>query len=100
LNGSDHIGRISTNGDIKEFPLPADTKPIGIAAGGDGNVWFTAFKSNKIGRISPTGVVSFFDLKTANAQPFGMTTGPNGTIWFTLQANHVGHVDMSTTRPQ
>lgn len=100
LNGSDHIGRISMNGDIKEFPLPADTKPIGIAAGGDGNVWFTAFKSHKIGRITPAGVVSFFDLKTANAQPFGMTAGPDGAIWFTSQANQVGHVNGSAKRPQ
>lgn len=98
LNGSDHIGRISMTGDIKEFPLPADTKPIGIASGGDGNVWFTAFKPHKIGRITPAGVVSFFDLKTENAQPFGMTRGPNGTIWFTSQANQVGQVKGSALR--
>jgi len=98
LNGSDHIGRISMSGEIREFPLPADTKPIGIAAGGDGNVWFTAFKSHKIGRITPTGDVSFFDLKTPNAQPFGMTAGPNGMIWFTSQANQVGQVQGSAKR--
>ena len=98
MNGSDHIGRISMSGEIKEFPLPAETKPIGIATGGDGNVWFTAFKPHKIGRITPAGVVSFFDLKTENAQPFGMTRGPNGTIWFTSQANQVGHVNGSAQR--
>jgi virginiamycin B lyase len=98
MNGSDHIGRISTRGEITEFALPADTKPIGIAAGVDGNIWFTAFKSNKIGRITPAGVVSLFDLKTANAQPFGMTRGPNGVVWFTSQANQVGQVSTAAKR--
>jgi virginiamycin B lyase len=62
-------------------------------------VWFTAFKSHKIGRITPAGVVSFFDLKTANAQPFGMTTGPNGVVWFTSQANQAGYAGISAKTP-
>ena len=57
-------------------------------------------RPENLGRITPAGVVSLFDLKTSNAQPFGMTTGPNGTIWFTSQANQVGHVDGSAKRPQ
>ena len=33
-----------------------DGGPTGIAAGGDGNLWFTERFGNKIGRIAPTGV--------------------------------------------
>jgi hypothetical protein len=40
-------------GTITEFPLPpAEIGPLGITAGPDGNLWFTAFDGNKIGRLS------------------------------------------------
>ena len=36
------IGQITTAGVITEFPIPtASSGPYGIAAGPDGNLWFT-----------------------------------------------------------
>ena len=37
---------------ITEFPLPSGSDPNRITAGPDGALWFTEFKSNKIGRIT------------------------------------------------
>jgi eukaryotic-like serine/threonine-protein kinase len=41
------------NGTITEFPVPtASSSPSGITAGPDGNLWFTEYDGNKIGRIT------------------------------------------------
>jgi streptogramin lyase len=46
------IGRITTDGAITEFVIPTDnSQPRGIAAGPDGNIWFTQQRGNRIGRI-------------------------------------------------
>ena len=40
-------------GTITEFPIPpAESDPVGITAGPDGNLWFTEYIGNKIGRLS------------------------------------------------
>jgi streptogramin lyase len=40
--GSDRIGRISTSGQLTEYPLPTPAaRPFQVTAGPDGNVWFT-----------------------------------------------------------
>jgi len=46
------IGRITTSGQITEYPLP-DVNPLPqkITAGADGNMWFTQYGNGKIGRI-------------------------------------------------
>ena len=48
------IGRITPSGLIAEFPIPgAKSRPWGIAAGPDGDLWFTDPGKGKIGRITP-----------------------------------------------
>jgi streptogramin lyase len=54
-----------------------------IARGPDGNLWFTEPASNRIGRITPAGVVTEFTVPTANTLPGGITAGPDGNLWFT-----------------
>ena len=42
--------------------------PLGIAAGPDGNLWFTeAATGNRIGRITPTGTITEYPLPTADS---------------------------------
>jgi streptogramin lyase len=89
--GKSPIGRISTNGAITEFPIPThDTRsaePGGIAAGPDGNLWFTAADFglgtvSLIGRITPEGALTEFPLNPLSA-PCHITPGPDGNLWFT-----------------
>ena len=42
-------------GTITEFPIPtqASCPTNGLAVGPDGNIWFTEYWGNKIGRIAP-----------------------------------------------
>ena len=51
---------------------------MGIAAGPDGNLWFSDVVGNRIGRISTAGTISEFPVPTANSQPLGITAGPDG----------------------
>jgi virginiamycin B lyase len=58
--------------------------PDRITAGPDGNLWFTEpFPfDNKIGRITPIGVITEFQLTSPSA-PRDIVTGPDGNLWFT-----------------
>ena len=53
-----------------------------IAAGPDGNMWFTE-ESGRIGRITPAGRVTEFSSGiTAGATPGAIAAGPDGNVWF------------------
>ena len=57
FTGRDMLGRVSKDGDITEFHLPANTRPVGLSAGSDrqpvglltDKLWYAAAGSNKIG---------------------------------------------------
>ena len=69
--------------------LSANSRPTGIAAGPDGNIWFTQQANPaRIGRITPAGVVTEFTAGlSANSQPIGIAAGPDGNLWFTEPSN-------------
>jgi streptogramin lyase len=56
----------------------------GIAAGPDGNMWFTeAGGAGAVARITPQGQVTEFTAGITQGAPQGITTGPDGNLWFT-----------------
>lgn len=78
--------------------FPIDSEAYSITAGPDGNMWFTERSANKIGRITPAGVVTEFDIPTANSNPWGITAGPDGNLWFTEEfGNKIGRITPSGT---
>jgi len=84
-------------GTIHEFEVPtASSTPNGIAAGSDGNLWFTEYTTNKIGRITPAGVITEFNVPTANSAPRQIAAGPDGNLWFTeFSSNKIGKITTS-----
>ena len=54
-----NLGRISTDGQITEFPIPTPSANLPrqafVGIGPDGMVWFTESAANKLGRITPVG---------------------------------------------
>jgi hypothetical protein len=43
---------LALSGKIREFPIPtANSAPVGITAGPDGNLWFTEVLGNQIGQL-------------------------------------------------
>lgn len=72
-----------TTGRIHEFPIQTgSSKTTGIARGPDGNLWFIEEQGNKIGRITPQGVITEFSIPTPNSISDGITRGPDGNLWF------------------
>jgi virginiamycin B lyase len=92
--GTNSIGRVSTNGTVTEYPtgvISAYTL-TGIVAGPDGNIWF-GVKDNaygKVGKMTPSGAVTFYTIPRALPNPQGYKNSPSGTftvgsdgnIWF------------------
>src|SRR5262245_37775447 len=79
---------------VTEFSTPtASSSPHGIAAGPDGNLWFTESSSNKIGRITTAGVITEFTIPTADSQSLSIVAGPDGALWFTeFNTNKIGRI--------
>lgn len=72
------VGRMTTGGTFTAFPVGQPQGGLGaIAAGPDGNVWFT--RTGGIGRVTPDGVVTEFTGEGLN--PRDLTAGPDGNLW-------------------
>jgi streptogramin lyase len=86
------IGKINTAGTSEtEYTLPAGSNPSGIAAGPDGNLWFTDGGLNEIGKITTSGVFTYYPI--TGSEPQGIVTGPNGNLWFTAEgSSQIGQI--------
>jgi virginiamycin B lyase len=83
---------------ITEYPVPPSGQRLeGIAAGPDGNLWFTERDAeprgpgsqrrldpglNKIGQITTKGMVTEYPIPTLYSEPWGIAAGPDGNMWF------------------
>ena len=64
----------------------------GITVGPDGTLWFTDFGGNEIGRITPAGMITWFDMPSSARFPTDITAGPDGDLWFTLNSGQIGRM--------
>src|SRR5438309_10354129 len=60
---------------ITEFHVSNVGVPQGITAGPDGNLWFTEFYDNVVGRITRQGKTTLFRLNPVNSANY-ITKGP------------------------
>lgn len=76
---------------IGEYPIfPAYTISgieSGLAAGPNGDIWFTDGVNDKIVRITRSGNVTLFDLPPFGQLTGSITSGPDGNIWATKAFN-------------
>jgi streptogramin lyase len=79
---------------VNEFQVPtAGSAPTSIVRGPDGNLWFTEFSADRIGRITPTGGVTEFVL-AAGRGPLAITTGSDNLLYFTERlADRIGRLN-------
>jgi streptogramin lyase len=69
---------------VAEFhTLTAASQPTGITPGADGNLWFTEFATDRIGRITPAGMVTEFTLVSGSAPLDIVSDGNNNLLYFT-----------------
>ena len=64
----------------------------------EGNLWIAeqgnlSPNGNKIGRMTPTGVITEFAVPTPNASPTWINAHSDGTLWFTeVSGNKIGRI--------
>lgn len=82
--GDGSIARYSKTGSVKVYPATNtfEIEGCSMVEGPDGNVWFTDYTNDRIGKITPLGKVTFFQLQH-DASPFAMARGSDGALWFT-----------------
>jgi streptogramin lyase len=96
ITGSDTISKVTPTGTVTRYTVPSEVGPFAITSGPDGNLWFTEYAGNKIGRITPQGVITEFPVPTADSGPTAICVGPDGNIWFTeSKANKVGRLALA-----
>jgi len=93
------------SGGVVEYPVPDPIAPgascfgcgqasLGaIVAGPDGNIWFIDSGHYKVGRLTPSGAISEFDLPANVGGPVGITVGPDRNLWITTAALGEGRPD-------
>src|SRR5256885_12924172 len=55
-----------------------------ITAGSDGHIWFTDSGNRKVGRITPSGAGTEFQLPDPGGIAFRIAVGPDQNTWLTL----------------
>jgi streptogramin lyase len=110
----DEIGRLDPRGKITYFsdgmtpnpehPVVGAVGPRGITKGPDGNMWFTEYGADRIGRIAPDGTITEFSAGItppsgpaasdfSDSAPHSIVTGPDGNLWFTEEfADRIGRI--------
>ncbi len=92
--GFSEIGHMTLDGQFHLFPLPSSSVSLaGIAAGPDGNLWFTEnldsnrATSQRIGRMTPAGAFTDFPVTAPFASSYlgRIIVGADGNLWFSLR---------------
>ena len=92
-----YVGRITTSGSVTIYNgLSQHSWPEGIATGPDGNLWFAERDGNRIGRITPSGVVAEISKGLSkNASPYSIAAGSDGALSFTEEGGGIGRIATS-----
>jgi len=88
------IGRIASDGTFTEFTdgLPRDAKPYSIAAGPDGNMWFSDWRGVVVGKITPQGLITEYAASGhAHRHAKGIAFGRGGEPWILADDEQSGN---------
>jgi virginiamycin B lyase len=80
-------------GTVTEIPLGSGSDPYGIAAGGDGDLWFTTLSAGYIGRVTPAGTPTQFSAGISAGSPLrGIVAGPDSNLWYVDDTGKIGRI--------
>jgi virginiamycin B lyase len=93
-DGPQAVAKITTAGAITKVYLPGTAQPLGMTAGPDGAMWFTAYATPGsapfvLGRITPDGVEEVFDTP-ADSRLRNIVGYPGDGLWLPDNDNPVG----------
>ena len=81
------MGRISTDGDIREFALPDRTaRPHAVIADPHDGCWFSQWGNSSIARVTADGHVREIAFPAAS-EPHGLTIGPDDALGSPLRSD-------------
>jgi virginiamycin B lyase len=91
-----HVAARGSAPAVTYFSLTKKTRsPFWITPGPDGNMWFTNPTGDTIGRVTPAGILTEFQLAKGTL-PKTITAGADGNLWFTMQnQDKIGVMDTS-----
>jgi streptogramin lyase len=88
LAEGDLIWRLHNN-EFKRYDIPMPgAHPSVLASDGKGNLWFTEWNGNKIGRIAANGEIKEFAIPAEEQSPLALTVGADGKVWFSTMFNY------------
>lgn len=81
----------------KQFVIPSEGIPTGLAIDNDGNLWMPILQSNKVAKYTPAmGQFTFYDIPTPKAEPTGIITDSQGNVWFAEAIGKIAKIDVSS----
>jgi virginiamycin B lyase len=84
---------------VREYPVPAGSRPHDVAPARDGGVWYTAQGSGQLGWLDPRNGRTRHVALGAGSAPHGVIVGPDGAPWITDGGlNAIVRVDPRTSR--
>jgi virginiamycin B lyase len=94
--------RMTTQGNLQAFGATSNSA-YGIGAGPDGEVWFAEGGTEKIGRVTPAGVITEIDLPGPPARftagAYDVISGSDGNLWYVRRGeNRIGRVTLAGQR--
>ncbi len=87
------LGKITDHSNYSRFFIPTrNSRPVGITAGPDGDLWFTESRANRIGHVVALRVREI-RIPAPGGDPRGIAAGPDGALWFTeVGPNRIGRI--------
>jgi len=87
------IVKSTTTGTATEYSLPSGSWADGIARGTEGDVWWVDANTDKIGKVTPSGVITEYEGYGGNEQ--SIATSSEGDLWYTASDGIIGKVTPS-----
>lgn len=72
---------------FKRFEMPG-AHPSVLSSDARGNLWFTEWPGNKIGRISADEAIQEFPIPPEEENPIALNVASDGSVWFSTMFNY------------
>lgn len=79
---------------ITQYSTPSKSEPYDITVSPDGNLWFTEAYANKLGRITPQGNITEYNVPGKGNDLAGITKGADNMIWIAPRNEDIVRFDV------
>jgi streptogramin lyase len=94
--GRSYVVRMTLQGEVTQFLLPTTVKAMDLAAGSDGNIWFSDGMNHTVDRLTMDGQITVFQLLGSSAYSVsGIISGPDQALWMTRENERIGRLTTS-----